>query len=82
MIITDSMTEYLSKIIQRAPQLNDRVNGGNLSDEQIAKELIDLYRATDDLDVRQNIMEFMTDAGYVWLRKLFTRDDTVETAAA
>lgn len=82
MMITDSMSDQLSKIVKRAPKTGKLVRGGSLTDEQIAQELIELYRKTEDLDIRQSIMEFMTDAGYVWLRKLFTRDDMADLVAA
>ncbi len=75
MNITDTMHETLAKIFQRAPALGQTVQNHQLSDEEIANRLISLYRETSDLETRQYIMAFMTDAGYAWLRKLFIRED-------
>ncbi len=82
MTISDMMTETLAKIIQRHNELGTFVQDSRPSDEQIALRLIKIYRETDDLESRQLIMEFMTDAGYAWLRKLFTRDDNLEEELA
>lgn len=75
MIISDHMAEILPHIIQKQPALANIVCDKSLSESQLGPELVTTYRETEDLETRKLIMEFMQEAGYVWLRKLFTRDD-------
>lgn len=72
MIITADMSEILDQVIDSEGRRARKVIKDD--DVQVGGKLIKLYYRTSKLATRELIVEFMSLAGNVWLRKLYRRD--------
>jgi hypothetical protein len=82
MVLNENMSEVLTHIIQVQPEIAELMRDEHCEEEELCSQLVRRYRETEDLETRKLIMEFMQDAGYTWLRRLFTRDtDGLDVAA-
>ena len=79
--VNEYMAGILQDIIQREPQLGTALFDESYQPTNIVCDLIAMYKVTSDLETRELITEFMLEAGYPCLRKLVTRDLTVELPA-
>ena len=79
MKITQTMLGILQEIRQIEPRR--RVRALNVPVSQIGNQLINYYYGTSNLETRQLIREFMEEAGFVWTKKLITRDTLPVEAA-
>lgn len=75
MIVNDAMVDAL-EIIRRneGEQLSSHLR---ISGNGLGNRLIEIYYQTSNINSRELITEFMTQAGVVWLRKLLTKDTGV-----
>jgi hypothetical protein len=73
MVFNENMAEMLAHLIQRLPDLADFLRDEHYEEAILCQQLVVHYRETEDLVTRKLIMEFMQEAGYSWLRKLFIR---------
>lgn len=72
MIVNDAMVDALDTI--RRNESDPVTLNLNISDNVLGNRLIKLYYQTSNINSRELITEFMTQAGVVWLRKLLTKD--------
>ena len=79
MIINDEMVGVLYKI--RCNESMEVRRDLNVRGNELANRLIHLYYQTDNINSHELIIEFMTQAGVVWLRKLLTKDTSPITSS-
>ena len=74
MIANTAMIHLLHKIVDQEPQYEQNLIQNDFIADQAGNELIQIYSNTENLKTRKLITNFMQEAGYIWLRKLLTRD--------
>ena len=72
MKLTEKMLESLNEI--RRIESVERVSELDLPDGELGNKLIDLYYESENSRTHELIAELLKNAGFVWLRKLVTRD--------
>lgn len=72
MILSEPMVDALHAIRRIESNKISRIL--NVPATELGNCLIDLYYASRNLQTRELITEFMTEAGVVWARKLLMRD--------
>ena len=72
MNISNTMLELLNKI--RSIEPSRKTRGLDIADDEIGNQLIDFYYQTSALETRSLIREFMEHAGFIWVKKLITKD--------
>ncbi|NND82000.1 MAG: hypothetical protein HKN50_06180 [Gammaproteobacteria bacterium] len=72
MKMTNAMMEFLSEI--RSIESVERISELEIGSDELGNRLIDLYYESDNLRTRELITLLLKRAGFVWLRKLITRD--------
>ena len=78
MRLTENMVNLLSEI--RRIETEEHLIELDRPEGELGNRLIDLYYATDNLQTRELITQFLKSAGFVWLRKLVTRDTSPAAA--
>ena len=72
MNLTATMVDLLHEVRQIEPQRKSRKL--DVPANELGVALIELYRKSHNLRTRELITMFMSEAGFVWLQKLVTRD--------
>jgi len=72
MILSENMVDILHAIRNIESAKISKIL--DVKTSELGNCLIKVYFSTDNLETRELITEFMTEAGAVWLRKLLTRD--------
>jgi len=72
MILSETMVDNLHAI--RRIESSSISEILNVPANELGNCLISVYYKTSNLETRELITDFMTEAGVVWLRKLLTRD--------
>lgn len=74
MIVNSAMVAILRQILDAEPNYQESLTNENFLNNAAGIELIEIYANTEKLETRKLITNFMSEAGYTWLRKLLTRD--------
>ena len=74
MIVNSAMVAILRQILDAEPNYQESLTNENFINNDAGIELIEIYANTEKLEIRKLITNFMSEAGYTWLRKLLTRD--------
>lgn len=80
MTVNTQMANLLVQILNNEPHFERSLLGDGEHVSDIGSALIKLYTETESFRTQKMITQFMTEAGYSWLRRLVTRDSDVMAA--
>jgi len=80
MTVNAQVANLLVQILNNEPTFEKSLLGDGDQARDIGSALIRLYSETDSFRTQKLITQFMTEAGYSWLRRLVTRGSDVMAA--